>query len=326
MHIFQKRTPTITDSDVFKIYKIPNSYEDQLNEILISETQKLSENTTMDYFTIHDLNINESDITYRLSGNFSNVLNDFSEKIICSDIRSFLRYTPRLNRDTVPFKGFVLAQKNIDNTFLIGIEPLSDALKVYKKNIFGILNLHKDNYEITDETNYEITDTNSKVLVPKSTSIIIKGTWNIEGIEISEVLLRSNRFQYFENMFEYRTLWDNKLIGIMDNNQWIRIDEEIMSEISGNIQKTRKFVRIMNSIQNMEESKRYISEYCMRCQMDLGFRYNSQNPNDVHVSVSSKQGIVNFLRGIQGNLTQDPFNESLWWGFDHKEPINNSDE
>jgi hypothetical protein len=183
-----------------KFYKAPISETEPLGAIIDEESQTIQNSEVRQFFQIYE--------TFASDGFYYNVeehtetLMRFVRDVVLENTQFSSVDDYRRNsrsKDYFPFDGFAILKKEEDGSFVIGIESLSDKLKLYKKSFLRL-----------DSDSYDLDSSLKTLLIPNYTTILVKGNWDAQTTTISDVFLRSRFYSFFEKIFGYRERWKSR--------------------------------------------------------------------------------------------------------------------
>jgi len=306
LYFFKKKSNGEID-----FYKIPITEETVLNEIIQKEETAISTSDIRDFFQIYST-LPSSNLYYEVNDP-TDILNNFVREIVLdnsqvSSIKDFKRRKD--SKDYFPFDGFVILRKETDNSFVIGIESLSDKLKLYKK---GFLKLDADSYKI---------DSSSKtLLIPNYVTTIIKGSWNNSEVTLSQTLFRSKFYSFFEKIFGYKERWREKSLEIKNSNNNLDISDTAWNDFNKDLRNSRKFVRCFNT--NEGAYQNVLAYYNIPELKDkLGFEIVEANGQQTF-KINTKEEMRNFLEAFRNHIFKNP-NTAEFCKAEHVEKFNNN--
>ena len=315
IYFFKKRA-----NDKFKIYKLTVSKNEDLLEKTITEGQLELDNLEgVEYLQKFDRTFYQQ-VNYTLSKkDVSKKANELVTALLTQNTQIENiddRYNTARSKDIYPFDGIAILQKNEDGSFKIGIEKLSEKLKLYKKEVW-VIRIAKD---------YKVEPADSLFLIPKKMSIIIEGEWDAQQATAKRIQCIKHSIAFFEKMFDYREHWGERANDQRNQQKYLTITDEAWEEYSSDIRNVKKFVRFHSEDSEKEIQKKlnlvkqaYEKE---NVRDQVGFEFNVSEDGTITVEVKSQEQMKNFMAAIQRQLYQDIIDTSIIVRSEHSEKVN----
>ncbi|TXT62336.1 MAG: hypothetical protein BAJALOKI1v1_970004 [Promethearchaeota archaeon] len=294
----------------FTIYRLPiSSNEELLTAILEDEMRKLENSTKINFFEIfNEISEEEKKESFFIeTENMSDSLKKLSEDIIIKtmEIESLSDYQRHSRaKDKYPFYEYAISKKKVDGNFFIGIGKFRRNYKLYGK---------KDLLFFKTADDFSIKEADNYFLIPHYISILIKGKWSNDSIELERVQFWNKDMSLFEKLFDYRKYWVDNAGQLKHDSDYLVIDDDAWDSFSqGRINLVRKFVRCISTIEKdviINNVRGYLD--LSNFPLDLGFQVNNGK-----VTIGSEEQINHLLKVIQKHYLKDPLETDVYFETD----------